>query len=215
MNRMPLLIFGTFLTFASAWLGLVAYPYLTLGHLEPVVDENTGGVNPPPLSGLAVAGQKVYAANGCVYCHSQDIRPAYLTSDIAREPEADPQVRRTVARDYLRFQPAFVGSMRIGQDLANYGLEKRVASLNDIHRHLYDPRSVVSGSIMPSYRYLYKMQKISGEPSNAAVSGLTGPHAPAAGFEVVPTEDAKVLAAYLLSLKRNYPLPEAPVEVKE
>ena len=59
------------------------------------------------------------------------------------------------------------------------------------------------------------MRKISGQPSNEAVTGLTGPHAPAPGFEVVPTEDAKVLAAYLLSLKRNDPLPEAPVETKE
>jgi len=215
MNRMPLLIFGTFLTFASAWLALVAYPYLTLGHLEPVVDEATGSLNPPTLSGLAVAGQKIYAANGCVYCHSQDVRPAYLTADIAREPEADPKVRRTVARDYLRSQPAFVGTLRIGPDLANYGLENRVAALNDIHRHLYDPRGVVSRSIMPSYRYLYKMRKISGQPSNDAVTGLTGPHAPAPGFEVVPSQDAKVLAAYLLSLKRNYPLPEAPEEPTE
>ena len=185
MNRTPLLIFGAFLTFGSAWLGLVAYSYVTLGQLQPVADENTGGVNPPPLSGLAVAGQKVYAAN------------------------------RTVARDYFRDQPAFVGFLRIGPDLANYGLEKRVAAWNDLHRHLYDSREVVSGSIMPSYRYLYKMRKISGQPSNEAVTGLTGPHAPAPGFEVVPTEDAKVLAAYLLSLKRNDPLPEAPVETKE
>jgi cytochrome c oxidase cbb3-type subunit II len=32
------------------------------------------------------------------------------------------------------------------------------------------------------------------------------------GYEVVPTEDAKALVAYLLSLKRDYPLPEAPEE---
>lgn len=215
MNRMPLLVFGVFLAFASGWLGLVAYPYVTLGQLEPVVDENTGGVSPPPMPGLAVAGQKIYAANGCVYCHSQDIRPGYLTADIAREPEADPPVRRTVSRDYLRDKPALVGSMRIGPDLANFGLEKRVATLNDIHRRLYDPRSVVPGSIMPSYRYLYKLQPISGQPSNDAVAGLTGPHAPKPGFEVVPTPQARVLAAYLLSLKRNYPLAEAPVETKE
>ena len=215
MNRMPLLIFGTFVTFASAWLGLVAYPYLTLGHLEPVVDETTGGVKPPPVSGLAVAGQKVYAANGCMYCHSQEVRPAYLTADIAREPEADPKLRRTVARDYLRSQPALIGPLRIGPDLANYGLDSRAAALNDVHRHLYDPRGVVPRSIMPSYRYLYKMRKISGQPADDAVTGLTGRHAPPPGYEVVPSQDAKVLAAYLLSLKRNYPLPEAPEELTE
>lgn len=215
MNRMPLLIFGTFLTFAAAWLGLVVYPSVTLGHLEPVADETTGGVNPPQLSGLAVAGQKVYAANGCVYCHSQQVRPAFLTSDIAKGPEADPKIRRTVARDYMRYQPAFVGSLRIGQDLANFGLAKEAANLNDVHRRLYEPAEVTKSSIMPSYRYLYKLRKITGQPSNDALQGLTGPHAPAPGFEVVPTEDAKVLAAYLMSLKRNYALPEAPQEVTE
>jgi cytochrome c oxidase cbb3-type subunit 2 len=208
MNRMPLLIFGTFLTFASAWLGFVAYPYVKLGRLQPVTDENTGDVSPPPMSGLAVAGQKVYAANGCVTCHSQDVRPAYLTSDIVKELGP----RRTVARDYLRDQPAFTGLLRIGQDLANYGLEKRAATLHEIHRHLYDPTAVVAESVMPSYRYLYKMRKISGQPSNDALTGLTGPHAPRPDFEVVPTEDAKMLAAYLLSLKRDYPLPETPQE---
>jgi len=209
MNRMPLLIFGVFLTFAAAWLGLVAYPYVTLGQLQPVTDENSGDVNPPPLSGLAATGQKVYASNGCVYCHSQQVRPAYLSSDIANKLGP----RRTVARDYLRDQPAFTGSLRIGQDLTNYGL--RAPAMNDIHRHLYDAQAVVRGSIMPSYRFLYTMRKISGQPSNEALTGLTGRHAPAPGFEVVPTEDATVLAAYLLSLKRDYALPEAPQETTE
>jgi len=209
MNRMPLLIFGVFLTFAAAWLGLVAYPYLTLGRLQPVTDESSGDVSPPPLSGLAVAGQKIYAANGCVSCHSQQVRPAYLTSDIAKKLGP----RRTVARDYLRDQPAFTGSLRIGQDLANYGL--RAPALSDIHRHLYDAQAVVPGSIMPSYRFLYTMRKISGQPSNEALTGLSGPHAPAPGFEVVPSEDADGLAAYLLSLKRDYALPEAPQEITE
>jgi cytochrome c oxidase cbb3-type subunit 2 len=215
MNRMPLLVVGILAAFGSAWLGLVAYSYMTLGHLEPLVDENAGLTSPPPMSGLAVAGQRVYAANGCVYCHSQDVRPAYLSGDIAREPEAVPKVRRTVARDYIHEQPAFIGLQRIGPDLSNYGLEKRVASLNDIHRRLYDPQCISAGAIMPSYRYLYKMREITGQQSAEAVTGLTGPHAPKPGFEVVPTEDAKVLAAYLLSLKRNYPLPEAPVETTE
>jgi phosphoserine aminotransferase len=30
------------------------------------------------------------------------------------------------------------------------------------------------------------------------------------GYEVVPTAEAEALVAYLLSLNRNYPLPEAP-----
>jgi hypothetical protein len=39
---------------------------------------------------------------------------------------------------------------------------------------------------------------------------LSGSRAPPAGYEIVPTEEGKALVAYLISLKRNYALPEAP-----
>jgi len=205
MNRLPLLFFGIFLTFASSWLGLVVYPYLNLGRLLPFVDEETGDVLPPPISGLAEAGMQVYAANGCLYCHSQQVRPAYLSTDIAKGLGP----RRTVARDYIRSKPVFLGTMRTGPDLTNVGLRY---TEDWQHRHLYEPAEVSKGSIMPAFRYLYTMQKIEGEPSEDAIEGLQGPYAPAEGYEVVPTEDAKALVAYLLSLKRDYPLPEAPEE---
>lgn len=219
MNRMLPLLFGIFFAFAAAWLGLVAYPVVTLGTLQAVTDEDTGEVAPPLLSGLATAGQKVYAANGCVTCHSQMVRPVFLANDIVREmirdPEVEPQPRQTVARDYLRQQPAFIGLQRIGPDLSNFALATQEPSLKEIHRRLYEPREVTPGSIMPSYRYLYDLRKISGQPSNEALTNLTGPHAPGMGYEVVPTAEARVLAAYLLSLKRNYPLSEAPEEPTE
>lgn len=204
MNRLPLIFLGVFLTFASSWVGLVAYPYLTLGRMEPLPDEETGGYFPPSNPGLAIAGQKVYAASGCLYCHSQQVRRAPLSTDI--EKGLGP--RPTVARDYLRAQPVFLGTMRTGPDLTNIGA--RQPDTNWHHQHLYEPKTVTEWSIMPSFRYLYKMQKIQGQASDDAVKGLRGPHAPPPGYEVVPTDDAKALVAYLVSLKRNYPLPEAP-----
>lgn len=206
MNRAPHLVLGAFLVFMISWLGVVVYSYMTLGHLEPKADEASGAITPPPVTGLAMSGQQVYASNGCVYCHSQEVRPGYLSTDI--EKKLGP--RRTVARDYLRDQPAFAGYLRIGPDLANYGL--RAPALGEIHRKLYEPQQVNPASIMPSYRSLYQLREISGEPSAEAVTGLTGPHVPPPGYEVIPTEEARVLAAYLLSLKRDYPLPEAPPE---
>ena len=201
MNRLPSLITGITLAFAASWLGVVAYSYVELGRLEPYVDENTGEVSPPPLPGLAPAGQRVYAANGCVTCHSQQVRPE--TTDV--EKQLGP--RPTVARDYLRENPAALGKLRIGPDLTNVGL--RITDANELHRRLYEPATVTPGSNMPSYRYLYEMRKISGQSSGQAVQGLTGPHAPPPGYEVVPTEEARALVVYLLSLKRNYTLPEA------
>jgi cytochrome c oxidase cbb3-type subunit 2 len=62
---------------------------------------------------------------------------------------------------------------------------------------------------MPSFRYLFREQRIFGQRSADALN-LNGPGAPPDGYQIVPTEDGKAIVAYLLSLKRNYALPEAP-----
>lgn len=203
MNRMPVIILGVFLTFLTSWLGLVLYPYLALGRLMPVTDEASGEINPPPLSGMAIRGQKVYASAGCIYCHSQQVRQPGFGSDLARGWGA----RSTVARDYVRENPAFLGTMRTGPDLANIGARQPNPAWH--HQHLYQPTVVSPGSIMPSFRYLYRVQKIEGQRSANAID-LLPPDAPEDGYEVVPTYDAEALVAYLISLNRNYPLPEAP-----
>jgi len=204
MNKLTLLFTGILLTFGSAWVGLVAYPVANLAKMEPLPNEETGGLIPPTLSGLAVAGQKVYAANGCVECHSQQVRPDPLTTDIAKQLGK----RQTVPRDEIREHTPFLGEYRIGQDLSNYGA--RETDVAAVHRHLYSPQLVSPWSNMPSYSYLYQYRKIVGQPSAHALQGLTGSFAPKAGYEVVPTQQAEALVGFLLSLNQNYPLPESP-----
>lgn len=203
MSKLSTLVFGIFVVFAAAWFGIVGYSYLYLGRMEAAADENTGGSSPPPLSGLATAGQRVYAANGCVSCHTQQVRSGAFSNDV--EKKLGP--RPTVARDYMRENPAFLGNLRIGPDLTNVAL--RSSDPNWFHQHLYEPSMMTPGSNMPSYRYLYQRRRIVGQQSAQAVSGLTGPYAPKPGYEIVPSEDARLLVAYLLSLKRDYTLPEA------
>jgi cytochrome c oxidase cbb3-type subunit 2 len=203
MNKMPVIIFGAFLTFLSSWIGLVAYPSLQLGRFTPFTAEDTGDINPPPLSGMAVMGQRVYASSGCIYCHSQQVRQVGYGSDLERGWGARP----TVARDYMRENPAFLGTMRTGPDLTNIGARQPSAMWH--HQHLYQPTVVSPGSIMPSYRYLYRLRKIEGQRSANAIDLLPPDTAPD-GYEIVPTYEAEALVAYLLSLNRNYPLPEAP-----
>jgi hypothetical protein len=62
-------------------------------------------------------GARVYAANGCIYCHSQQVRAYYAADDIERKWGN----RRSAPRDYIFEQPVFLGKMRIGQDIANIG----------------------------------------------------------------------------------------------
>src|SRR5260370_9752756 len=66
---------------------------------------------------MAEGGRRVYAANGCVYCHSQQIRADYAADDIERK-WGD---RRSAPRDYIFERQVFLGKMRMGADLANVG----------------------------------------------------------------------------------------------
>lgn len=203
MNKLPSLILGLLAAFGLSWAFMVIYPYFHLARLQMYVDSNTGESAPPALSGLAAEGRKVYAANGCVSCHTQQVRLAPLFADVSRSLGPRP----LVARDYLREQPAFFGNLRLGPDLANVGL--RSTDRDWYYCHLFEPASMVPGSIMPAYRFLFEVKKIQGQPSRRAVHGLIGPQAPASGYEVLPTHDAEALVAYLLSLRHSYALPEA------
>jgi cytochrome c oxidase cbb3-type subunit II len=203
MHRLPTLLSGIFLIFMTSWIGLVAYPALQLGRLTPVANADLGTTLPPVYGGESVAGQRVYASEGCVSCHSQQVRQTSVTrSDLERGWGARP----SVARDYLRDSTAFLGSRRLGQDLANVG--QRLPEAKWHYLHLYAPASVSEGSIMPSYANLFVVHKIEGQRSVDALD-LSEGFAPKPGFEVVPTAEAKNLVAYLLSLRHDYPLPEA------
>ncbi|HEY8900731.1 MAG TPA: cbb3-type cytochrome c oxidase subunit II [Chthoniobacterales bacterium] len=201
MNRLPILFVGILAVFATSWLGLVAYPFLQLGNLKPERSAATGELVPAPLTGSAMAGSRVYAENGCIYCHSQQVRPAWLSTDI----EKGLGTRQTVARDYLQERPSFLGTMRTGPDLANIGV--RQTDVRWHYAHLYEPRTVSPGSIMPSFRFLFVERPIGASPNPEALV-VRGPHPPRKGYEILPTQEARDLVAYLLSLRREDPLPE-------
>lgn len=206
MNRLPLLFAGLFLTFAFAWFGLVFMPYVQVGRLSPATNEDTGALLPQAPSGLATAGRQVYVANGCVYCHTQQVRPAHQGYDLERGYGK----RATVARDFIHDRPVLLGTMRTGPDLANVGIRGMTANWH--HIHLYDPKAVTKDSIMAPYRYLYIKRPIrDGKPSPDALVP-EGNFKIEEGYEIIPTDEAKALVAYLLSLDRSYPLPEAPVK---
>jgi len=117
-------------------------------------------------------------------------------------------VRQSVAADYLYDYPVQLGNLRAGPDLANIGF--RHSDLKWQLLHLYAPKSVTANSSMPSFRYLFEVRKIAGTAPSADALDLPKEFAPADGSEVVPTEAARQLAAYLMSLRANVPLYEAP-----
>ncbi len=115
-------------------------------------------------------------------------------------------VRRSVAADYLYDAPVQLGTLRVGPDLANVGA--RLADANWHLAHLYAP-GIVKNSAMPSFKFLFEVRKAGSAPSADALN-LPKEFAPADGYEVVPKLEAKQLVAYLLSLRADAPLYEAP-----
>ena len=81
------------------------------------MDEEQTDVYPAPKSGMAERGRKVFTANGCFYCHSQQVRADYAAADIDRKWGE----RRSAPRDYVFDRPVLLGKMRTGPDLANVG----------------------------------------------------------------------------------------------
>jgi cbb3-type cytochrome oxidase cytochrome c subunit len=119
------LFFGLFATFAFSWMGLALIPNYQIGHLDPQTDEDGTDIYPMPQSGMAERGRRIFAANGCFYCHSQQLRPDYIASDLDRTRDLNKNqkwgVRRSAPRDYVFDRPALLGKERNGPDLANIG----------------------------------------------------------------------------------------------
>jgi cbb3-type cytochrome oxidase cytochrome c subunit len=119
------LFFGLFATFAFSWVGLALIPNYQIGHLDPQTDEEGTDIYPMPQSGMAERGRRIFAANGCFYCHSQQLRPDYIASDLDRTRDFNKNqkwgVRRSAPRDYVFDRPVLLGKERNGPDLANIG----------------------------------------------------------------------------------------------
>lgn len=118
-------------------------------------------------------------------------------------------VRRSVAADYLFDSPVMLGEQRIGPDLSNVGL--RLPDANWHLLHLYAPTAMPGAqkSVMPSFKYLFIERPVGSTPSPEALK--LPPELAKPGMEVIPTNKAKELVAYLLSLKTTTPIFEAPM----
>jgi len=103
--------------------------------------EKVGGVR--PYTPLELVGRNIYVREGCYNCHSQMIRP--LRDEVERYGHY------SLAAESMYDRPFQWGSKRTGPDLARVGGKYS----DDWHRdHLRAPKSVVPGSIMPSYPWL-------------------------------------------------------------
>ena len=150
-----------FFVLSVAWLGV--WPARRLAEDA----RRTGPGHVVALTPSEARGRVIYAREGCAYCHTQQVR--FTQADITRFGAP------TLAWETRADTPHMLGTRRIGPDLARAGGTRS----EDWHlTHLYAPRSVVSASVMPSYRHLFD----------------GGPDA--------PRQEARDLVAYLETLGR-------------
>ncbi|MBP7557598.1 MAG: cytochrome-c oxidase, cbb3-type subunit II, partial [Chitinophagaceae bacterium] len=96
-----------------------------------------------PYTPLELHGRDIYVREGCYTCHSQMVRP--FRDEVARYGEY------SKAGEFVYDHPFQWGSKRTGPDLAREG-GKQTDSWH--YNHMYDPRSMSPGSIMPAYPWL-------------------------------------------------------------
>jgi len=127
-------------------------------------------------------GRRIYQREGCMYCHSQQIRP--LTHEIERYTIGHSVAPIADEREYIWDQPHFLGTRRIGPDLSREGGKYS----DDWHySHFYYPRQMVPGSIMPAFTWLFN-DKDKVNP--------------------VPNQDARDLVAYVQTLGFGRKVPD-------
>ncbi len=180
---------GVLATLFLGWAALVGVPDVMISELQP----------PQGLERYTAEelyGRSIYIREGCTYCHSQQVRPEGFGSDQARF-----WGRPSVPADYVYDKPHLLGTMRTGPDLMNIGVRQPSEEWHLVH--LYNPRIVVPGSIMPPFPYLFE-EKPSAGP-NERVLSIPDSLAPK-GKVIVATREAMALTKYLLSLDRSYPV---------
>lgn len=151
-----------------------------------------------PLSESAIRGKNSFIANGCVACHTQQVRNVDMDKIWGDRPGIAADYARIERTDFWRNTATLMGTERTGPDLTNVG--KRQPSLSWNLLHLYQPRVVVPASIMPAYPWLFH-EKTEVDSTDVEINvpqefrkGQTG--------KIVASQEALDLVAYLQSLKQ-------------
>lgn len=185
MRKLILIAGGALLFYVVIVMAIAVIPAIQLSQVPP-------GPGVVDLTPLQAEGRRVFAANGCSYCHTQQVRPLEQDQVFGR-PSAP--------GDFAWQTPELLGSERTGPDLSNVGKTRGSEVWQYIH--LWNPRAVVPESIMPDFRYLFRV--LDKAPAGETPVPVPPQFAPTDGV-VVPGPEARALVAYLLSLEQT-PIP--------
>lgn len=123
-------------------------PAYQMQETEPIPTEE-------PLTANEEKGLRIYVKENCMACHTQQVRNIEMDNMWGERPSIPSDYFYSKKRlDVWRQSPSVLGSERTGPDLTNIG--KRQPSEDWHLLHLYNPRAVVSESVMPSYPWLFQ-----------------------------------------------------------
>jgi len=152
-----------------------------------------------PLSEEAVKGKNLYIANGCVACHTQQVRNLDMDKVWGARPGMAADYAANKRTDIWRNTATLMGTERTGPDLTDIGNRQPSKDWNLVH--LFNPRIVVKESVMPGYPWLFTLKKEPGK--NDVIVNVPKEYLQGEESKVVATDDALYLIAYLQSLKQT------------
>ena len=155
--------------------------------------------NAEPLSADAVKGKGLYIANGCIGCHTQQVRNVDMDKVWGLRPSIAADYAGIHRQDFWRNTATLMGSERTGPDLTNVGNRQSSKDWNLVH--LYNPRIVVAQSVMPAYPWLFEIKKVPAK--NDVIVNIPQEYLHGETGKVVATDEALQLVAYLLSRKQT------------
>lgn len=184
-------------------LSVIFFGYIALSWIAAIgpaiwVQDHTRALpGAKPMTPIERRGLQVYVSEGCIACHTQQVRPLKMDAVWGR-PSAPGDYAGVKPLDVWHpYAPAVLGSERTGPDLTSIGA--RQPSEIWQYLHLYNPRAVSPDSVMPAFPWLFNV--VAKPAADAVVVPVPPGYAPPAGT-VVAGDKAKALVAYLLSLKQ-------------
>ena len=169
-------------------------------------DNNSPLPDMPKMTQQEQRGLNVYVSEGCIGCHTQQVRNIEMDKTWGSRPSIPSDYYYSKKRpDIWHNTPSLLGSERTGPDLTNVGVRKGSEAWQMLH--LYNPRMVEKASIMPRYGWLFTEVDSTAVKPDDFVLSVPADKLEHPGHKVIATERAKDLVAYLISLKQA-PLPQ-------
>lgn len=185
------------LVFVLLSMGVAVMPASEMEHNAPL--PGMPEMTPAERRGLAV-----YVSENCAACHTQQVRNIAMDKTWGARPSVPSDYHYSKQRmDVWRQSPSLLGSERTGPDLTNVGQRQPGEQWHLLH--LYDPRMVVKGSIMPRYGWLF--EETAHPAKDAVIVPVPKDRLRDSSHVLVAKQEALDLVAYLIGLKQT-PLPD-------